>query len=111
MAAGHTAGSRFVYVKLDGGTEILLVGDVVWMSFALGQNRTFPAAISRHGFFGSGPNFERLGLGDLLGGIDERHPHNLRGGLPVRRFHVDIVAEFSQLDRQPRVPNILLQPG
>ena len=78
---------------------------------AFGQNRTFPAAISRHGFFGSGPNFERLGLGDLLGGIDERHPHNLRGGLPVRRFHVDIVAEFSQLDRQPRVPNILLQPG
>jgi len=37
MAAGHTAGSQFVYEKLDGGTEILLVGDVVWMSFALGQ--------------------------------------------------------------------------
>ncbi len=54
---------------------------------------------------------ERLGLGDLLGGIDERHLHNLRGGLPVRRFHVDLGAEFSQLDRQPRVPDVLLQPG
>ena len=52
-----------------------------------------------------------LGLGDLLGGIDERHLHNLRRGLPVRRFHVDLVAAFSQLDRQPRVPDVLLQPG
>jgi glyoxylase-like metal-dependent hydrolase (beta-lactamase superfamily II) len=39
MAAGHMAGSQFVYVKLDGGTEILLVGDVVWMSSALGHKQ------------------------------------------------------------------------
>ena len=54
---------------------------------------------------------ERLGLGDLLGGIDERHFRNLRGGLSVWRFHIDLVAEFSQLDRQPCVPDVLLQPG
>ncbi len=71
----------------------------------------YPAAISPHGFFGSGPKSERLGLGDLLSGIDERHLRNLRGGLPVRRFHVNLVAEFSQLDRQPRVPDVFLQPG
>ena len=47
MAAGHTAGSQFVYVKLDGGTEILLVGDVVWMSSALGHKQPFSHILSQ----------------------------------------------------------------
>ena len=77
------------------------IGIPIIRQAANGQKRTL----------GSGPKFDRLGLGDLLSGIDERHLHNLRGGLSVRRFHVDLVAEFSQLDPQPRVPDVFLQPG
>jgi glyoxylase-like metal-dependent hydrolase (beta-lactamase superfamily II) len=29
-AAGHTAGSQMIYVRLSDGTEVLLAGDVVW---------------------------------------------------------------------------------
>ena len=45
-AAGHTAGTQIVYVKLDSGTEILLVGDVVWMTAALESGSQKPLGIS-----------------------------------------------------------------
>ena len=35
-----------VYVKLDSGTEILFVGDVVWMTAALDSGSQKPAGIS-----------------------------------------------------------------
>lgn len=45
-AAGHTPGSQMVYVKLDSGTEMLFVGDVVWMAAALDSGAQKPVGIS-----------------------------------------------------------------
>lgn len=45
-AAGHTPGSQIVYVKLDSGTEILLVGDVVWLTVALESGSQKPLSVS-----------------------------------------------------------------
>lgn len=45
-AAGHTPGSQMVYVKLDSGAEMLLVGDVVWMTAALDSGSQKPVEIS-----------------------------------------------------------------
>jgi glyoxylase-like metal-dependent hydrolase (beta-lactamase superfamily II) len=45
-AAGHTPGSQMVYVKLESGTEMLFVGDVVWMAAALDSGSQKPVSIS-----------------------------------------------------------------
>lgn len=45
-AAGHTSGSQIVYVRLDSGAEILLVGDVVWVVAALDTGSQRPPEVS-----------------------------------------------------------------
>lgn len=45
-APGHTPGSQIVYVKLDSGTEMLLVGDVVWVMTAIESGSQRPLALS-----------------------------------------------------------------
>jgi glyoxylase-like metal-dependent hydrolase (beta-lactamase superfamily II) len=34
-APGHTPGSQMIYVRLKGGRELLLIGDVAWQNFVL----------------------------------------------------------------------------
>ena len=45
-APGHTVDSQIVYVNLDSGTEILLVGDVVWVTAALESGSQKPLDVS-----------------------------------------------------------------
>lgn len=41
-AAGHTPGSQTIYVKLQSGAEILLIGDIVWTMDAIKNLKTRP---------------------------------------------------------------------
>jgi glyoxylase-like metal-dependent hydrolase (beta-lactamase superfamily II) len=45
-APGHSVDSQFVYVELEAGTEILLVGDVVWVTTALESGSQKPLDVS-----------------------------------------------------------------
>ncbi|MFT5499934.1 MAG: glyoxylase-like metal-dependent hydrolase (beta-lactamase superfamily II) [Woeseiaceae bacterium] len=45
-APGHSAGSQIIFVNLDDGTELLLVGDVVWVTTALESGSQRPLALS-----------------------------------------------------------------
>ena len=45
-APGHSPGSQFVYVRLGDETELLLVGDVVWVTTALKSGSQRPLALS-----------------------------------------------------------------
>jgi len=45
-APGHSPGSQFVYVRLGNETELLLVGDVVWVTTALVSGSQRPLALS-----------------------------------------------------------------
>lgn len=45
-APGHSAGSQMVFVKLDNGTELLLVGDAVWVTTALERGSQKPLDVS-----------------------------------------------------------------
>jgi len=46
-APGHTPGSQMVYVQLDSGQELLLIGDIVWFMAGIERRLQKPAAISR----------------------------------------------------------------
>jgi glyoxylase-like metal-dependent hydrolase (beta-lactamase superfamily II) len=46
-APGHTPGSQMVYVRLDSGQEVLLVGDIAWFMAGIERRLQKPAAISR----------------------------------------------------------------
>jgi glyoxylase-like metal-dependent hydrolase (beta-lactamase superfamily II) len=46
-AAGHTPGSQMVYVQLNSGQELLLVGDIAWFMAGIERRLQKPAAISR----------------------------------------------------------------
>jgi glyoxylase-like metal-dependent hydrolase (beta-lactamase superfamily II) len=46
-ASGHTAGSQMVYLRLDSGREILLVGDIAWFMAGIERRLQKPPAISR----------------------------------------------------------------
>jgi glyoxylase-like metal-dependent hydrolase (beta-lactamase superfamily II) len=46
-APGHTPGSQMVYVRLDSGEEILLVGDIAWFMAGIERRLQKPAAVSR----------------------------------------------------------------
>lgn len=45
-APGHTPGAQFVYVHLENGRELLLVGDLMWAMAGLTTNHQKPAAVS-----------------------------------------------------------------
>lgn len=45
-APGHTAGSQIVYVRLENGAELLLVGDAVWLAAALDTGSQRPLEVS-----------------------------------------------------------------
>ena len=45
-AAGHTPGSQMLYVRLKGGAELLLIGDIAWQEASLEQLRTRPRLAS-----------------------------------------------------------------
>ena len=45
-AAGHTPGSQMLYVRMKGGAELLLVGDIVWQESAFERLSTRPRLIS-----------------------------------------------------------------
>ena len=45
-APGHSPGSQFVYVRLDNEAELLLVGDVVWVTTAIKSGSQRPLALS-----------------------------------------------------------------
>jgi glyoxylase-like metal-dependent hydrolase (beta-lactamase superfamily II) len=44
---GHTPGSQMVYVRLDSGSEILLVGDIAWFMAGIERRLPKPEGISR----------------------------------------------------------------
>lgn len=46
-AAGHTPGSQMVYVRLASGREIVLAGDVAWLSAGVELRRQKPESVSR----------------------------------------------------------------
>jgi glyoxylase-like metal-dependent hydrolase (beta-lactamase superfamily II) len=46
-APGHTPGAQLVYLQLASGRELLLVGDLVWITDGLETGRQRPAATSR----------------------------------------------------------------
>lgn len=46
-APGHTPGAQFVYVRLAGGREILLAGDIAWQTEGLATGRQKPDATVR----------------------------------------------------------------
>ena len=46
-APGHTPGSQMVYVHLNSGQEVLLVGDIAWFMAGIERRLQKPAAISR----------------------------------------------------------------
>jgi len=46
-APGHTPGSQLVYVRLDSGKEVLLIGDVAWSMAGVEQRRQKPDSISK----------------------------------------------------------------
>ena len=46
-APGHTPGSQFVYVQLQGGSEVLIAGDLAWQSEGLWRDQQKPEATSR----------------------------------------------------------------
>jgi glyoxylase-like metal-dependent hydrolase (beta-lactamase superfamily II) len=46
-APGHTPGSQMVYVKLASGREIILAGDIAWLSAGVEQQRQKPDSTSR----------------------------------------------------------------
>lgn len=43
---GHTPGSQLIYVRLRGGRELLLIGDVVWQGFVLEREGSRPRLLS-----------------------------------------------------------------
>lgn len=45
-APGHTGGSQIVYVRLESGAELLLVGDAVWVAAALDTSSQRPLDVS-----------------------------------------------------------------
>jgi glyoxylase-like metal-dependent hydrolase (beta-lactamase superfamily II) len=45
-APGHSAGSQMIFVKLENGTELLLVGDAVWTTSAIEIGSQKPQAVS-----------------------------------------------------------------
>jgi glyoxylase-like metal-dependent hydrolase (beta-lactamase superfamily II) len=47
-APGHTPGSQMVYVRLDSGPELLLVGDIAWFMAGIERRLQKPAEISRN---------------------------------------------------------------
>ena len=47
QAPGHTAGSQYVYVRLEDGREILLLADLAWQHEGLLTGRQRPEATSR----------------------------------------------------------------
>jgi glyoxylase-like metal-dependent hydrolase (beta-lactamase superfamily II) len=46
-APGHTPGSQMVYVRLDSGHEVLLVGDVAWFMAGIERRLQKPPRVSR----------------------------------------------------------------
>jgi glyoxylase-like metal-dependent hydrolase (beta-lactamase superfamily II) len=46
-APGHTPGSQMVYVRLDSGREVLLIGDIAWHMLGVEQRRQKPESGSR----------------------------------------------------------------
>ena len=47
-APGHTPGSQMVYVRVASGSELILVGDVAWMTVGIDQGRQKPLSISQN---------------------------------------------------------------
>lgn len=45
-AAGHTPGSQMIYLRLKGGRELLLIGDIAWQQVNLTLARTRPRLVS-----------------------------------------------------------------
>jgi glyoxylase-like metal-dependent hydrolase (beta-lactamase superfamily II) len=45
-APGHTPGAQMIYVRMKGGRELLLIGDVVWQNFVLERVGNRPRAIT-----------------------------------------------------------------
>lgn len=46
-APGHTPGSQMVYVRLDSGQEVLLVGDIAWFMAGIERRLQKPTPVSR----------------------------------------------------------------
>lgn len=45
-AAGHTPGSQMIFVRLNAGAEVLLIGDITWTMAGVEQRRQKPDAVS-----------------------------------------------------------------
>ncbi len=75
-AAGHTPGSQMFYVRLKGGAEFLLVGDIAWQEANLERLR---------------PRARLASL--IMGEDDEAVTHQLRAILDLKKAHpsIDVV--------------------
>jgi len=86
-AAGHTPGSQMLYVRLKGGAEFLLIGDVAWQEKNLELEKTRARAISW-----------------MMGEDAEAITHQLRAILDFKKANpsVDVVVahDIAAMDRR-----------
>lgn len=77
-APGHTPGSQMIYVRLESGKEILLIGDIAWAMAGVEQRRQKPKTVSKE-------------LGEDRTAIQQQLEwlHNVRGAVSLVNCHDD----------------------